>query len=497
MRTFAILTLGCKVNQYESAQIRQFLEGRGLASVKPVEKPDLFVINTCFVTATATSKSRIYINRAEQLNPAAERVICGCLATLQRSELHCEDSNTTHLISDRTELTVMLNHIIGGPLSGESSSIYSHKLDIGQSSNIKAENQVKVNNKTDLSTLPNLPLLTCFKEQTRAFLKVQDGCDALCSYCIIPKVRPIVQSKSVEEAVFEAKTLVAAGHKEIVVTGVNLGALGRETARGYKKKVAGYKLLVSGYNEQRTMNAEPRTLNLENPTLNKTALSILIGRLAEVEGLCRLRVSSLEPGDITEGLLDVFCKYPNMMPHIHLSVQSGSDNVLKRMCRPYSAEELREKISMIKGRLDRPAITCDMIVGFPGETEEEFQETIELAKWAEFSKIHVFPFSVRAGTAAAMLKGRVDSKVIKLRAEILRKLSDELGYKFREQFIGENCEVLIEGSRDKQVVGHCERYFLVNCRLSNVGCRFNKNEIVRVKITAVTSEGAIGEEVER
>jgi threonylcarbamoyladenosine tRNA methylthiotransferase MtaB len=397
----------------------------------------------------------------------------------------------------------MLYRIIGGPRSGDSSARYSHISNIEQTSNIKAENREKVNNRTVFATLPNLPLLTCFKEQTRAFLKVQDGCDGLCTYCIIPKVRPEVQSKPIEEAVFEAKTLVAAGHKEIVVTGVNLGSYGRDTTR--KTWVPDRKAEEAAVEDDASRQ-----------------LADLLGKLADIEGpfdsldyardrsappittfegrqgrLPRIRVSSLEPGDITGELLDVFCRHSNIMPHIHLSVQSGSENVLKRMCRPYSAGVLREKISMIKGRLDRPAITCDMIVGFPGETEEEFQETIELSKWAGFSKMHVFPFSVRTGTAAAKMKGRIDSKVIKKRAEILRRLGDELGRRFREQFVGETCEVLIEDTNPP--AGHCERYFIVKLdpwapdQSLGSSLRFEKNEIVRVKITAVDEEGAEGE----
>jgi threonylcarbamoyladenosine tRNA methylthiotransferase MtaB len=250
----------------------------------------------------------------------------------------------------------------------------------------------------------------------------------------------------------------------------------------------------------------------------------LLTKLAQVPGLARIRVSSLEPGDITERLLDVFCAHKNIMPHIHLSVQSGSEAVLKRMCRPYSAAELRGKIELIKRCLDRPAITCDIIVGFPGETDENFQETVDLANWAGFSKIHVFPFSARAGTAGAKMKDRVPSKVAKQRAEIMRNLGDDLGRKFREQFVGQSCEVLIEGSKDGQAFGHCERYFMVyinritdyadNTDLiaakkmdpllinqgenhSGAGRQIRKNEIVKVKITGNKNEGATGEEVKR
>jgi threonylcarbamoyladenosine tRNA methylthiotransferase MtaB len=462
MRTFSIYTLGCKVNHYESAQIRQFFEEIGLKSAKNGQKADLCVINTCCVTATASARSRQYIQRATRINPKAVKIVCGCLTAIQTNELRIPKDNTTHIISNRTQLPSKIKELTG------------------------------------VTSSENLPLLRNFKEQTRAFLKIQDGCDGKCSYCIIPKVRPDVQSKPPEDVIFEAKNLIAAGHKEIVVTGVNLGLYGR----------------------QAVSSCERNTIYDIQYTQRKTAFSALLQRLAQVEGLKRLRVSSLEPGDITGELLDVFCEHKNIMPHIHLSVQSGSDAVLRRMCRPYSAAELREKIALIKSRLDRPALTCDIIVGFPGETDEDFEQTCELAKWAGFSKIHVFPFSAREGTAAAKMKNKVPVKVIKKRAEILRKLGDELGFKFREQFVGEECEVLIED--EERMSGHCERYFIVkvqrtedrgwrtDCGLRNADCGFGsgerktedrrqktegirKGEILKVKITGNGNDGAEGE----
>jgi threonylcarbamoyladenosine tRNA methylthiotransferase MtaB len=528
MRTFSILTLGCKVNQYESAQIRQFLEEMGLFLVKSNEKPDLFVINTCCVTATAAAKSRQYIQRAKKLNEKAKLAICGCLAAQQpprkgqAGELRPMNDNATHLIANKSMLAFELTQIAGGPRSGNSltnsvtANIANHPL-------IKPESDTKINTSAVLTSLPKLPLLTSFKEQTRAFLKVQDGCDGVCSYCIIPKIRSEVQSKPIFEALMEAKALVSAGHKEIVVTGVNLGAYGRESVRkaegrgqktedrGQKTEDRGQKTEDRGQKTenggQRTEDGEQRTLNIERPTLNNEALPGLLVSLAKVEGLRRIRVSSLEPGDINERLLDVFCDHKNIMPHIHLSVQSGSDNILRRMCRQYGAAELREKIELIKGRLDRPAITCDMIVGFPGETEEDFQATVELAKWTGFSKMHIFGFSLREGTAAAKMKGKVDSKIIKKRAEILRKLGEELAFNFREQFVGETAEVLLEN--ENPLSGRCERYFMVylDPLLQNQSSwvpakdmrgsllRYEKNEIVRVKITEVTEEGATAEEI--
>jgi len=310
-----------------------------------------------------------------------------------------------------------------------------------------------------------LPLLTSFKNQTRAFLKVQDGCDGVCSYCIIPRVRPEVHNKPIEDAVVEAKALVASGHKEIVVTGVNLGAYGRESIRPSSRV------------------PRPSSEDKAGPELTD-----LLYELAKVPGLARIRVSSLDPLDISEELLDVFCAHKNIMPHIHLSVQSGSDAVLRRMCRPYNAQDLREKIALIKGRLDRPAITTDIIVGFPAESDEDFQKTVDLANWAGFSKIHVFPFSARAQTAAAKMKDNVPSKIAKQRAAILRKLGDDLGRKFREQFIGQTCEVLLENADPPS--GHCERYFMVS--VEPKGQRVEKNQLMRVHLTANKGEGAIG-----
>lgn len=448
MRTFSIYTLGCKVNQYESQQIAQLLEELGLSAAVSGEKPDLAVINTCCVTATASAKSRQYIQRALKANPAGVRIVCGCLPAMKsRGNPPCDGDNV-HIISSRDDLAQSIAQII-----------------IGHSPLIKAKNGLKIKDgMAKFAKYPKLPRLSSFKGHTRAFLKVQDGCDGLCSYCIVPKVRPDVQSKPMEEAISEAKALVAAGHKEIVVTGVNLGAYGKESTRRADCVV-------------RSASKKEQIVNL-------------LEELARVDGLARIRVSSLEPGDISEELLDVFCSNKNIMPHIHLSVQSGASATLKRMCRQYDADQLRAKIELIKRRLDRPAITADIIVGFPGETDEDFQETVELSKWAGFSKIHVFPFSSRMGTPASRMKNKVESKIIKQRAQILRKVSDELAFKFREQFINQTCEVLIEGSKDKQAFGHCERYFMVYVNPN--GQKLAKNQLMRVRLTANKGDGAFG-----
>lgn len=476
MRTFSIYTLGCKVNQYESQQIAQLLEELGLSAAVPGEKPDLAVINTCCVTGTASAKSRQYIQRALKANPAGIRVVCGCLPAMNSRESPPCDGDNVHIIGSRDDLAQRIAQII-----------------IGHNPLIKAKNGLKIKDRmAKFAKYPKLPKLSSFKGHTRAFLKVQDGCDGLCTYCIVPKVRPDVQSKPMEDAIEEAKALVTAGHKEIVVTGVNLGAYGQKSVRkteyrGQNTPRQSFAASSQNFDYAKHQTAAGSSLRCE--------IADLLEELARIPSLLRIRMSSLEPGDISEELLDVFCSHPNIMPHIHLSVQSGASATLKRMCRQYDAEELRAKIELIKQRLDRPAITADIIVGFPGETAEDFQETVELSKWAGFSKIHVFPFSVRTGTAAAKLKDRLPADVIKKRAQILRKVSDELGRKFVEQFVGETCEVLLEDT--KPMSGRCERYFVVQIQKGEVRRQkleeMRKNEVVRVKITAASSEGATGE----
>jgi len=295
-----------------------------------------------------------------------------------------------------------------------------------------------------------LPPLTSFKGQTRAFLKIQDGCDAHCSYCIVPKTRPFVHSKPVDAVLREAQSFVEAGHKEIVVTGVFLGAYGRESVR-------------------RKNWPNQRNDNLAN----------LLDKMAEIPHLARIRLSSLEPADVTPRLLDTFCKHRNIMPHLHLSLQSGSDAVLKKMCRQYNADKFREKVESVKLRLDRPAITTDIIVGFPGETDADFEQSVELAKDVGFAKMHIFSFSPRKGTAAANMQGTVNNKVVKERSRILHNLNIELGQKFRQQFVGEIAEILLEND-DGQLCGRSERYFMV-C-LGKAKKKLKKNELVRAKL---------------
>ncbi|MGE5293917.1 MAG: MiaB/RimO family radical SAM methylthiotransferase, partial [Solirubrobacterales bacterium] len=338
--SFSILTLGCKVNQYESQQIRQLLEGAGLRQVDPADSPQLVVINTCTVTHTASAKSRHLLHQVQKQNPQAV-VICGCLPSVQTDELTATGENV-HVVKDRCELAATLCRLVRTESTTPDSNCPVHP----DTHAIRPENDAKVKSKNDLALSQDLPALTSFQGQTRAFLKVQDGCDAFCSYCIIPTARPQVRFKKLDEILAEAASLVTAGHKEIVLTGVHIGAYGQTTAR-----------------------------RRHWPTIENPHLPDLLDQVAQIPGLARIRLSSLDPADVTPHLMDVFAAHHNLLPHLHLSLQSDSDAVLRRMARPYTADEFRARVALVRSRLDRPALTTDIIVGFPGETDAEFDET--------------------------------------------------------------------------------------------------------------------------
>ena len=453
MKAFSIITLGCKVNQYESQQIRELLERLGLDQTEACKgRCDLVVVNTCCVTARASAKSRQYIRKAQKLNPDAAIVVWGCLPTVQDGELNNLGGNV-RLVVNRDTIAAELKQIVCSEATRLHSEFPDHNI-------IRTKTERKIKCKKQLPDQPRLPCLTSFKGQTRAFLKIQDGCDGCCSYCIIPKARPQVSSRPTETVLREAQGLAESGHKEIVLTGVFLGAFGQESVR-----------------RQRW------------PDRKNDSLAELLDKVAETVNPVRIRLSSLEPADITERLLDVFRKRRNIMPHLHLSLQSGSDAVLKRMCRQYGTRQFRQKIELVKSRLDRPALSTDIIVGFPGESDGDFQQTIDLAREVGFAKMHVFRFSPRLGTPAARMQGAVNKRVVKERSRVLHNLGIELGCKFRRQFIGEKATILTENG-NREVCGRSERYFMVHLRAPSV--TYEKNELVTVTLVKNSENGMIG-----
>lgn len=513
MRTFCIATLGCKVNQYESEQIAALLRGRGLVQVDRAEQADLRIVNTCSVTVQAASKSRQAVRQVVRLpvlhgsddfDAAGERklpsnkrqrtIVTGCWATSDASRAG-ELSGVCAVIGHHDDVADRLQHLIsiwhdedskppakavepdptsGEPMpkrAGDNGWINQATAQTSQPSNSKSQGVAEVKRKVARKTIfgtTALPLLDCRQTtHQRAFLKIQDGCDAHCTYCIIPKLRPGLWSKPVEDVIAEARRLVDAGHRELVLTGIFLGAYGQPTALRRRQC---------------------------NP--GGGALARLINALCErVTGLERLRLSSLEPGDLTDDLLSSLASHPQTVPHFHLPLQSGSDRLLRRMNRQYGRDEYLRMIEKVRQTFDRPAITTDIIVGFPGETDEEFTRTVDAARQAGFIHIHAFSFSVRPGTAAARWqKDFVRGPIVNERINLLEEIAAEQSLEFRRQFVGQTVELLVErpGARDADTPqvqhGRCERYFSVHFEHADplVG------QSVRVRIQRVTAARTFG-----
>ncbi|MFI4913238.1 MAG: tRNA (N(6)-L-threonylcarbamoyladenosine(37)-C(2))-methylthiotransferase MtaB [Sedimentisphaeraceae bacterium JB056] len=442
MKTFCITSLGCKVNQYESHQIAKMLTGFGLVQVAAASDADLAIVHTCCVTHTASSKSRQMLRKQLGAGSDCKVVATGCLPDAGKKEINGLD-NEVLFISKSDDLRAALIEIIN---TSKTNSQNEPQTGFDHSPISKTGNASKIKDKNGLSCTKskknsNTAILQdntdTFYSQSRAFLKIQDGCDGFCSYCIIPKIRTKISSRSSEDIINEARQIIADGHKEIVLTGIFLGAYGQSTVK------------------RRHWDSE-----------KQNSFIALVDRIAQLEGLKRLRLSSLEPGDVTDELLELFKKHDNLAPHLHLSLQSGSSTILKKMNRQYSAEQFRDCIAKIKQVIDRPAITTDIIVGFPGETEDDFQQSMDMARFAGFAKIHVFSFSKRKGTAAEKMKNQIDPKIIKQRSADLSQLDKQLQDEFRKQFAGEKVSLIIEN--EKKQTGRCGRYFEVKLKGTNL-----------------------------
>jgi len=440
MQRFVVKTLGCKVNQYEGQQIRQLLEQLGLSVAEPTDTADLVVVNTCCVTHTASAKSRQYVHKAQKQHPNAIFVVAGCLPVGQPTELKLI-KGPVHIVSNKEDLAKTLanllpdNSIATCARRTEELTIYSTiertpNPDWSKSPKTRQQKNLLKEVQPAQRARYKLGPLTSYAGKRRAFLKIQDGCDGYCTYCIIPKIRNRLYTKPASIVLQEAYNLIYAGHKEIVLTGIFLGAYGQSS------------VIRSRWDPDK-----------------KNMLAQLVDKMAQMPGLERIRLSSLQPADVTDRLLEVFCGHHNIMPHLHLPLQSGSERILRKMRRQYTVSQFLQVVDRVKLSLDRPAITTDIIVGFPGETDDDFQETINVAKSVGFSKIHVFSFSPRAQTAAVKMQPTVKAEVIKERSSILRNLDKTLQTKFRREFIGEKVSIIVEDTRPLR--GRTERYFMV------------------------------------
>lgn len=404
---YKIYTLGCKVNEYESEVMEDLLDNAGY---QRSENPDICIINTCTVTNQADSKSRKLIRSVKRKNPDAIIVAVGCLIQNRNDELKDLEIDIALGNKDKSQIVTYLKEFKNKQIT----KLY----DIND-----MEFEDMVLNNSDL---------------TRAYIKIQDGCDNYCAYCIIPYVRGHVRCKKKETVIKEAKHLIKEGHKEIVLTGIHTG----------------------NYHDENYDFAD------------------LLKDLTKLDGLERLRISSIEVTELNDKVLDVIKNSKILTNHMHIPLQAGSNEILKNMNRKYDTIYFKNKINEIRNIRPDISITTDVIVGFPGETDELFNETVQTIKDIKFTKLHVFPYSKREGTVAASMKNQVDGNIKKERVKILLSLSKELEKEYMLKYIDKEIDFIPEVYKDGYLIGHTENYLLIKAK----GKEENVNKTVTVKI---------------
>ena len=416
MKTVAFHTLGCKVNTYESNAMLKIFNEAGYQEVDFKQVADVYVINTCTVTNTGDSKSRQMIRKAIRKNPKATICVVGCYSQTAPEEI---------------EKIEGVGVVLGTQYRSDIVKYVDEHLETG-------EMVIKVDNVMNLRKFEDLNI-DRFKN-TRAFLKIQDGCNNFCTYCIIPYARGRVRSRQKESVLNQAQRLVDNGYVEIVLTGIHTAGYGEDL-----DDYSFYELLVD---------------------------------LVKIKGLKRLRISSIETSQISDEIIDLIGSNEIIVDHLHVPLQAGSDATLKRMNRKYTTAEYLEKINKIRSYLPNIAFSTDVIVGFPGETDEEFEETYNFIKQVNYSELHVFPYSPRKNTPAAKMKGQVNDQIKHERANRLLQLSKELNHEFALKQIGKTLKVLFEKRDGEYLIGHAGDYLKVKVKTADnlIG------EIVTIKI---------------
>ncbi|MBF0747949.1 tRNA (N(6)-L-threonylcarbamoyladenosine(37)-C(2))-methylthiotransferase MtaB [Mammaliicoccus lentus] len=434
MATVAFHTLGCKVNHYETEAIWQLFKENDYERVEFETNADVFIINTCTVTNTGDKKSRQVIRRAIRKNPDAVVCVTGCYAQTSPAEIMAIPG--VDIVVGTQDRHKLISYIEDYKTSRQP---------------INGVGNIMKNRKYEELEVPY------FTDRTRASLKIQEGCNNFCTFCIIPWARGLMRSRDPKQVVSQATTLVNSGYKEIVLTGIHTGGYGED---------------LKDYN-----------------------LAQLLRDLEEVENLERIRISSIEASQLTDEVIDVIDKSTKVVRHLHIPLQSGSDSVLKRMRRKYTMAHFSERLQKLHKALPGLAVTSDVIVGFPGETEEEFQETYDFIVKHQFSELHVFPYSMRTGTPAARMTDQVDEEIKNDRVHRLIELSNQLAKDYASKFDQTVLEVIPEekGSKDGKLVGYADNYMkiefdgdesligeLVKVKVIEPGYPINKGKLVKV-----------------
>lgn len=418
MMRVGICSLGCKVNIYESEYVEDLLRSAGYHIVSFDEEADIYIINTCSVTNEADKKSRKMINQAKKRNSNAIIVVMGCYSQVKASDIDCDIVIGN---KDKSKIVEYLDDFI-----------------MNRNSIKKIYNLREESNFEDMS-------ISNFVNHTRAFVKIQDGCNAFCSYCIIPYTRGRVRSKHYNLVIDEVTNLVNKGYREVVLTGIHTGRYG---------------------------------IDLEDMNLEK-----LLRGLIEIDGLYRIRLSSIEINEITEGIMDLIKSSNVVAKHLHIPLQSGCDKILKNMNRKYDLDYFKKRIKELR-ELDKDiSITTDLIVGFPGEDDEDFLETINTLKDICFTKIHTFPYSKRDGTPASMMNNQVDGNVKKRRVRNVLEISNKYEKEYYLSYVGRVLDGLVEVHKDGKVIVLTSNYIPVI-----VDDKLESNSLVSVRIDRVDDE---------
>lgn len=423
---FIVYNLGCKVNSYESNVMTENLENAGYALTDKVEEANVAIVNTCSVTNTADSKSLKTLRQIKKNNPNIILIACGCLAQVNSS-----------IIKEKTNADIIIGNI------GKSKIVDIIKNYLKDKNSIEDIKDI-MHSSFETMQLNNF-------DKTRAFVKIQDGCNNYCSYCIIPYTRGNVRSKPKDDVIREVKELIKSGHQEIVLAGIHTGHYGSE---------------FKDYD-----------------------FADLLSELVKIDGLLRLRISSIEIVELNDKFLEVLKNNKVLVDHLHIPLQSGSDPILKAMNRRYNLEYYENKIKEIRKIRPNISISTDVIVGFPGETKELFEETIATIKRLQFSKIHVFPYSRREGTKADLMPNQVDEHEKKERAHILIEVSKKLEIAYMEKFVNTEVSFIAETYTDGYIFGHTGNYLTI--KMPNCENVLKKN--IQAKITKIEYPYCIAE----
>lgn len=411
------VTLGCKVNQYETnAMAQKFLE-KGYQIIEEITpenediKPDICIINTCTVTNMSDRKSRQMLRRMKEKNPSTIVVAVGCYAQVAKKKLaKIPEIDLVLGNNEKVEIVKYVEEYINNHIN-----------------NVELDDVMYSKEFSDFGDVT-------YTEKTRAVIKIQDGCDRFCSYCIIPYARGRVRSRKPENIISEITQIASKGIKEVVITGIHIASYGKDFAMSKDSKLTNYRLID------------------------------LLEEINEIQGIQRIRLGSIEPLLITVEFVERLKKLEKICHHFHLSLQSGCDETLKRMNRRYTIEQFKEIVRLLRNAYSDVNLTTDIIVGFPGETDEEFNKTYQFLKEIKFYKMHIFKYSPRKGTKAAVMPNQINGDIKEERSKKLIELSDRNEIEYNKSYIGKNVEVLFEEEKDGMYKGHTQNYIMVYCQ---------------------------------